>query len=188
VDNLCPEIGPAGAGRSRYAPVVPTHHLAQLNVARLRAPISSPQLADFVALLGPVNALADSTPGFVWRLQMEDGSGTSARMFDDDMVLVNMSVWESLEHLVAFAYKSGHRDVMLRRREWFSRTAEPYLVLWWVEAGHIPTVTEAEARLLHLRTQGPMPYAFTFRSPHAPPDATAVARVDADDPWYCPAG
>lgn len=168
--------------------VMPAHHLAQLNVARLRAPISSPELADFVALLGPINSLADSTPGFVWRLQTEDGSATSVRILDDDMLLVNMSVWESLGDLVAFVYKSGHRDVMLRRREWFNRMAESYLVLWWVEAGHTPTVAEAEARLLHLRTRGPTSYAFTFRSPHDAPDGTAAARADADELWSCPAG
>ena len=171
-----------------YAHFMPGHQLAELNVARLRAPLASPELAEFVALLRPVNVLADSTPGFVWRLQTEDGNATAVRFLDDDMLLVNMSVWESPEALAAFVYCGPHRDGMLRRREWFNRSAEPYLVLWWVEAGHVPTLAEAEERLLHLRTYGPTPHAFTFRSLHAAPDGTAAPHAAAEELWPCPAG
>lgn len=164
------------------------YQLAQLNVGRLRAPLDSPDLADFVANLGPINSLADSAPGFVWRLQTEDGNATAVRVFDDDMLLVNMSVWESLEALANFVYKSPHRDVMTRRREWFNRTVEPYVVLWWVEAGHIPTTAEAKERLFYLRTTGPTPYAFTFRSPYPFPGESAAPRTDATELWSCPAG
>jgi heme-degrading monooxygenase HmoA len=140
------------------------HHLAQVNVGRLLAPLDTPQLADFVAALEPVNALADGFPGFVWRLQDDAGDATSFRAFDDDMMIVNMSVWESAEALADFTYRSGHRDVMRRRREWFSPMDEPHLVLWWVPAGHVPDVEEAKARLELLQSDGPAPAAFTFRT------------------------
>ena len=140
-------------------------HLAQLNIARLRAPLDSPELADFVAALDPVNALADAAPGFVWRLQTDDGDATSIRAFDDDMLIVNMSVWESLDALRAYVYGSEHRAVMARRRQWFERMAEAYVVLWWVPAGHVPTVEEAKERLEALRREGPTADAFTFKTP-----------------------
>ncbi len=141
-------------------------HLAQLNVGRLLAPLDTPQLAGFVAALDPINALADAAPGFVWRLQTEDGNATALRMFDDDWLILNMSVWESREALHAFVYDSDHVAVMRRRREWFTRMAEAYLALWWVPAGTRPTVPDAEERLTHLREHGPSPRAFTFRDWH----------------------
>jgi len=162
------------------------HHLAQLNIGRVRAPLDSPQLADFVAGLEPVNALADGAPGFVWRLQTEDGDATAIRAFDDDMLLVNMSVWESLDALAEFVYRSDHRAVMVRRREWFEQMAEPYLVLWWVEAGHLPTVDEAKDRLELLRRSGPSVEAFTFRSRFPAPGTTGG--IEPDDRWACPTG
>ena len=144
-------------------------HLAQLNIGRIRAPLDSPQLSHFVAALEPINALADKSPGFVWRLQTEEGDATSIRAFDDDMLLVNMSVWESLDALSAFVYRSDHRAVMLRRREWFERPADAFMVLWWVPADHTPTVDEAKQRLERLREHGPSQEAFTFRNPFPPP-------------------
>ena len=148
--------------------------LAQLNLGRLRAPLDSPEVVDFVANLEPVNAVADASPGFVWRLQTEEGNATALRALGDDTLLVNMSVWESLEALVAFVYRSGHLDVLRRRREWFQVMSEAYLVLWWVEAGHIPSLAEGEERLLHLRRFGSSPHAFTFKEPQpAPGGATA---------------
>lgn len=158
-------------------------HLAQVNIAKLRAPLDSPVLADFVAALEPVNAMADAAPGFVWRLQTEDGDATAVRAFDDDMLIVNLSVWESAEALADFTYRSGHRDVMVRRREWFERMAEAFLVLWWVPAGHLPTVDEARQRLEHLRAHGPSPHAFTFRQRFEPHSAMPA---DSPDDWLCP--
>lgn len=148
-------------------------HLAQLNVARLRAPLDTPQLAGFVTELEPVNALADTAPGFVWRLQAGDtGDATALRPFeDDDMMLINCSVWETLESLWEFVYRTVHLDLMRRRREWFHRLLEPYTVLWWVPAGHLPTVDEALDRLARLRTAGPGPEAFTFPQPYPAPVA-----------------
>jgi hypothetical protein len=149
----------------------PTHHLAQINIARMRAPLESPIMADFVAQLEEINALADASPGFVWRLQGEGNDATSLRPFDDDFIIVNMSVWESLDDLRLYVYKSAHTHVMRRRREWFEHFDGAYMALWWVEAGHIPTVGEAKQRLLQLETYGPTVEAFTFRQPFAPPIA-----------------
>jgi len=151
-----------------------THHLAQLNVARLLAPIDSPQLAEFVARLEPVNALAEGAPGFVWRLQTEDGDATAVRPYDDAAIIVNMSVWESAEALHAFVYRGDHIEVMRRRREWFARMAEAFVVLWWVPAGHQPSVAEAIERLERLRALGPTPEAFTFRQLFPSPGADGV--------------
>jgi hypothetical protein len=152
------------------------HHLAQMNVSTLRAPLDSAELQGFVALLEPINALGDRSPGFVWRLQTEDGDATSIRVFDDDRIIVNLSVWESPEDLWNFSYASRHLDALRRRREWFHHVSEHTLVLWWVDAGHIPSVGEGVERLEHLRRHGPGPRAFTFRSPQPPP---ALARTPA---------
>jgi hypothetical protein len=161
------------------------YHLAQCNIGRILAPLDSEQLAGFVAALDPINALADAAPGFVWRLQTEEGNATSIHAFDDDMLLMNMSVWESLESLAAFTYRSAHRDVLRGRHQWFERSAQPYLVLWWIPAGGRPTVEDAAARLDLLRRTGPSPDAFTFRSPFPPPGADDEPRAVPDD-WLCP--
>jgi heme-degrading monooxygenase HmoA len=161
-----------------------TYHLAQCNIARLRAPLDSPALAGFVAALEPINEMADRSPGFVWRLQTEDGDATAIRPFDDDMMLVNMSVWESLEALAAFTYSTEHRKVMQGRRQWFEKLAEAYLVVWWVPAGTIPTVADARVRLEKLRRDGPTAEAFTFRSPFPAPGAMATNDPVPED-WFC---
>lgn len=149
-------------------------HLAQVNVARLLEPLDSPQLAGFVAALEPINALADDAKGFVWRLQTEDGDATAIRAFDDDMLIVNLSVWESLETLTDFAYRSSHREVLVQRREWFAKMREAFLALWWIPVGHLPTVEEAAARLEQIRRDGPSPEAFSIKTPFpAPESATA---------------
>ena len=134
--------------------------LAQVNIGRLRAPLDSAQLAGFVAALDPVNALADVAPGFVWRLQTEDGNATAVRAFEWDQggsvgVLLNMSVWESVESLAAFVYSDEHKRVLRRRREWFEPIAEAYTALWWVPRGHIPSTGEAEDAIRQLRAHGP---------------------------------
>ena len=151
------------------------YHLAQLNIARLLAPIDSPALADFVAQLDEINQLADHSSGFVWRLQAGDGNATSIRPFNDDYILVNMSVWESLEQLRAYVYTSAHSAVMRRRREWFEPMKNAYIVLWWVPAGHIPTVAEAKERLEILQTQGETAAAFKFKRPFAAPEPAAFS-------------
>lgn len=161
-------------------------HLAQVNIALPREPLDAPLLADFVAELDPVNERADAAEGFVWRLQTEDGDATTIRGFDDDRVVVNMSVWESLEALRAFVYGDpAHLAVMRRRREWFERI-DVFMVLWWVPSGHRPSVAEAERRLSLLRTSGPSPDAFTFRRHFPAPDA-AMAEAVEDERDLCPA-
>jgi hypothetical protein len=155
-------------------------HVAQVNIAQLRAPIDSPQLADFVALLEPINELADRSAGFVWRLQTEDGDATAIRAFDDDRIIVNMSVWESLDDLGTFVYATGHLELLRRRREWFDRLAESHLALWWVPAGTQPDVAESERRLTHLREHGPSSRAFTLREPYPPPDAGQSRTVNQE--------
>jgi hypothetical protein len=145
-------------------------HIAQLNIGRLVADREDAQVAEFMAALDPVNAIAEASPGFVWRLQTDEGNATSIRPFDDDRILVNMSVWESIEAVQAFAYASRHVEYLRRRREWFERMGAPTMVLWWVTEGHIPTTEEAKARLEHLERHGPTPTAFTFKQAF-PPDA-----------------
>jgi hypothetical protein len=140
-------------------------HIAQVNVARALEPLDSPLLRDFVAALAPVNALADAAPGFVWRLQTEDGDATAVRVDADPCVIVNLSVWQSLEALWAFVYGSAHVGVMQRRRTWFERPVESHVALWWVPARMPPAVDEAMARLAQHRLTGPTAQAFDFKHP-----------------------
>jgi Domain of unknown function (DUF3291) len=149
-------------------------HIAQVNIARALEPLDSPALAEFNVNLDPVNALADAAPGFVWRLQDDSGDATSIRVFDDELIIVNLSVWDSIEALWDFVYSDRHLEVMRRRREWFVRmTAETYLALWWVAAGERPTEWDAKARVEHVREHGPTPHAFTFKRRFSP-DALAT--------------
>ncbi|MFF4195604.1 DUF3291 domain-containing protein [Nonomuraea sp. NPDC001831] len=150
-------------------------HLAQLNVAHLRAPIDAPELAEFVALLEPVNAVADEAPGFVWRMKESESDPTATVTHDyGDHLLINFSVWESLQTLWDFTYRSVHLGVLRRRREWFLRVAEPYMVMWWVPEGHIPSLAEGMRRLERLRTQGPSPEAFTYKDSYDSSEAASL--------------
>lgn len=142
-------------------------HLSQLNIAQMKFAIDAPELAEFVARLDDVNALADGSPGFVWRLQTEDGDATAIDYFGPEY-LVNMSVWEDVESLHNYIYRTAHNEVMARRKEWFERMLEVYSVLWWIPAGTIPTIAEADQRLQNLRQNGPTAEAFTFKKLFAP--------------------
>jgi hypothetical protein len=148
------------------------YELAQLNIGIIKGAMNSPVMADFAANLDRINALADRSPGFIWRLQTEEGDATAIRPFDNDNMLVNMSVWRDIESLLKYVYSSAHVDVMRRRREWFERMPEAFLVLWWVPKGYRPSVAEAIAKLEALRAKGPTPDAFTFRQPFPAPDAS----------------
>ena len=148
---------------------MPGYHLAQLNIARALAPLDGEQLAGFQAALDPINALADAAPGFVWRLQDEDGDATTIRAYDDDLMIVNFSLWVSRQALWDFVYASGHLGVMRRRREWFSGLGRPHLGLWWVAEGTKPSLDDAVARLAHLDRHGPSAQAFTFKDDLPPP-------------------
>jgi hypothetical protein len=156
--------------------------LAQVNVAIPRAPVDAPLMADFVAALEPINRIADGSPGFVWRLQSAEGNATGFRLSDGQLI-VNMSVWESIEALAEFVYRGPHVAIMRHRRRWFE-AMELYLALWWIPRGHLPTLAEAEERLEHLRRHGPTAQAFTFRAPHPPPGSAEVP--DGDDRDRCP--
>ncbi len=144
--------------------------LAQLNIAIMKEPLESPSMADFVASLDRINTLAEAAPGFVWRLQTEEGDATAMRPMGED-TLVNMSVWRDIESLNRYVYGTAHVDIMRRRKEWFERMRDASVVLWWVRQGHRPTVPEAIAKLELLRTQGPSAEAFTFRHAFLAPDA-----------------
>ena len=137
--------------------------LAQLNIGVIRGPMDSPVMADFAANLDRINAVADASPGFVWRLQTDEGDATGIQAFDDELMLVNMSVWTDLESLRKFVYRSAHVEVLRRREEWFEHMSAAFLVLWWVPRGHRPGIEEAIARLEILRGRGPGPEAFNFR-------------------------
>ena len=147
-------------------------HLAQFNVARLRAPTSDPLIADFMAAIDSVNAAAERSPGFVWRLKSDGGNATDIQLFNDPLTIVNLTVWDSIESLRDFTYgrEGMHAPVMARRREWFHHMEQPYLVLWWIPVGHIPLPQEAVERLEQLRVEGPSARAFTFKQPFQPPE------------------
>ena len=147
------------------------YHLAQVNIGRLRAPIGAPIMEGFQAQLDPINALADRSPGFVWRLQTDQGNATAIRPYaGDDRMAINMSVWEGLESLRTFVYQTAHVGPLRDRKQWFEPIDGPILALWWIAADHIPTVAEALERLEILKARGPSPEAFTFRQPFPAPD------------------
>jgi hypothetical protein len=154
------------------------HHLAQLNIARMLVPdLNHPIMADFVAQLDPINQLAEESDGFVWRLKGDGNDATEFRPFDDERIIVNMSVWESSEKLQAFVFRSMHTDVMKERRKWFEKPDQLMTVLWWIPVGHIPTITEAKERLEHLNKVGSGPQAFTFRDIQPMPEAIVLSTL-----------
>ena len=160
-------------------------HVAQVNIARMLAPLDDPLLAGFVARLEDINALADSSPGFVWRLASAAGDATALRPYDDDRVLFNLSVWESPEQLRDFVYRSVHVEVMRQRKSWFERFEGMYYALWWVAAGHIPSIEEAKERLDYLRVHGASGHAFSFAKLYPEPGtAESTPRIGFADP--CP--
>src|SRR5690349_2430715 len=151
------------------------YQLAQINIARLKAPIDSPQLKDFVDNLDRINTLAENSDGFVWRLKGEGNDATSLRPFGGD-VIVNLTVWRDVDALRNYVYKSPHTEIMKRRREWFTRMAEAYTCLWWIPAGHLPTVEEAAGRLALIREKGPTPESFHFGEAFSAPDSSAAGQ------------
>jgi heme-degrading monooxygenase HmoA len=146
-------------------------HLAQINIGRLVAPLDDPRIAEFISLLAPVNALAERSPGYIWRLQTDSGNATEVPYNDDPFVIVNMSVWESIEALREFVYASHHIDVFRKRQQLFERMSQPNYCLWWVPAGHIPTVSEGRERLEHYQKHGATPFSFWFSKLYPAPEA-----------------
>jgi hypothetical protein len=150
-------------------------HLAQINVGRLIAPLNDPRIAGFVTELAPVNAMADAAPGFVWRLQSESGNATDILYNDEDpTMMLNMSVWESVEALRNFTYSARHLEVFRHRAKWFEEPDKPHYCLWWIPAGHIPTVAEGRERLEHYQEHGVTPYSFWFHQLFPEPEEMAV--------------
>jgi len=163
------------------------YDLAQLNIGIIRGPMDSAIMAEFAANLDRINALADQSPGFVWRLQTEQGDATALRPFENPNMLLNMSVWRDLESLNAFVYRSAHSEIMRRRREWFERMEQAFLVLWWVPRGHRPGIEEAVEKLEWLRSHGPTADAFHFGKVFAAPDVKP-SRPPISMGDTCPAG
>ena len=153
-----------------------THRLAQINIGRLVAPLDDPRIADFLAQLDEINQLAENSPGFVWRLQSAQGNATELAYNEDPFVLVNMSVWESIEALKDFAYKSRHVRVMRDRAKWFEKMELPYYCLWWIPAGQVPTVGQGKEKLEHYQRYGSTPEAFWFSEWHPAPVSGLAAR------------
>jgi uncharacterized protein DUF3291 len=164
----------------------PRFHLAQINVGRLLAPLDDARIAGFVAGLEPINRLAEASPGYVWRLQSEAGNATDILLTDDNLFIVNLTVWESIDTLRDFAYSTAHVEVLRQRRSWFERHVEPHFALWWIAAGTLPSPTDALERVERLRRLGPTAEAFTFRSPFGPPGSAAPAPSDIDAEFCWP--
>lgn len=148
------------------------HHLAQLNLGLFRAPLDAVEMAEFTAALDPINAIAEATPGFIWRLKDDDGGSSSfvdVPGREDPLWAPNMSVWQDFESLKHFIYKSGHASYLRRRAEWFQKPDKPINVLWWIPAGEIPTLPDAVRRLDNLTERGPSDQGWPLTQPFAPP-------------------
>jgi hypothetical protein len=158
-------------------------HLAQINAGRLVAPRGEPEVAPFFEALDRINALAERSPGFVWRLQSEGGNATDIQTTSDPLFLVNMSVWVDAEALFDFVYRSAHTPEMARRREYFERFEGAYQALWWVPRGHVPGVDEGLSRLWRLDRYGPTREAFTFKARFPAPDLQGPPEDMKPDPW-----
>lgn len=163
------------------------YHLAQVNIGRVKAPIEDPVMSGFVARLDEINALAERSPGFVWRLQTSEGNATYLRPYPhDDRILINMSVWESVETLRQYVYKTAHAELLRQRESWFEKFAGIYVALWWVPAGRHSSIDEATKRIAHLESHGPTQFAFTFKTVFEP-DEQFQRGIDWSSFAPCPA-
>ena len=162
------------------------YHIAQVNIGRIKASLDDPLMAGFVGRLAEVNALADNSPGFVWRLQAPEGNATYLRPYEDDRILVNMSVWETVGALKHYVYRTAHAELLRERRDWFEKFAGVYAALWWIPIGRIPSVDEAKKRLDYLDRHGPTQFAFTFKTVFDP-DEEFQRRIDWSSFQPCPA-
>jgi len=142
--------------------------LAQINIAKMLAPLDNPVMKDFVDNLDRINSLAESSDGFIWRLKDDSENATAVRIFDDDFLIVNMSVWKDIDSLHRFAYKSDHVEIFKRKKEWFEKMQEMHMAMWYIPKGHRPTVGEAEERLIHIRQYGDTQHAFSFKKRFMP--------------------
>ena len=145
------------------------YHLAQINIAKMKAPLDDPIMAEFANALEEVNTVAEQSPGFVWRLQTASGNATDLRAYTDPKILVNISVWQNVELLKTYVYESLHRDFFVRRRKWFEKYQGEHFAMWWIRAGHFPTIEEGKTKLEYLELHGDTVECFTFAEPYAPP-------------------
>ena len=152
-------------------------HLAQLNIAKMLAPIDSPVMVDFVANLDPINALAESSAGFIWRLKDDSNNATSIKIYNDDFLIINMSVWADTSALQQYVYSPGHMEVFKRRKEWFEKMTDRHMALWYVPENKFPTVAEAIERLDYLRKHGETPFAFTFKKNFTTEDLAVYQKI-----------
>lgn len=143
------------------------YHIALVNIAHAKTDFEDPPMRSFIAQLSDINALADRSPGFVWRQSAEPND--YLRPYDDQRILFNLSVWQDIESAHKFVYRSAHVGLLQRRAEWFTTMAKPHLALWWVHSGNIPSVAEAQSRLAHIQATGPSPYAFSFKQRYPAP-------------------
>ena len=148
----------------------PKYYLAQINVAEMKAPLDNPIMAEFADALDKINEVAETSPGFVWRLKTRSGNATDIRAYPDPKMLVNISVWRSVEQLKVYVYKSLHGDFFIRRRKWFEKYQGEHFAMWWIPAEHLPTVEEGLAKLEYLTLHGDSPESFTFAKPYLPPE------------------
>jgi hypothetical protein len=163
------------------------YHIAQVNIGRIKAPLDDAAMAGFVGRLDELNALADRSSGFVWRLQTSAGNATYFRPYgDDDRILLNMSVWETVDALKHYVYRTAHAELLRHRQEWFEKFDGVYVALWWVPAGHTPGIDEAKKRIAHLDAHGPTQFAFTFKAIF-PPDEEFQQGIDWASFQPCPA-
>jgi Domain of unknown function (DUF3291) len=163
------------------------YHIAQVNMGRIKGPLDGPVMAGFMARLDEINALADAAPGFVWRLQTNEGNATYFRPYpEDDRILLNMSVWKSIESLRHYVYKTMHAEVLRRRDQWFEKFNGVFMALWWVPEGHIPGIDEAKKRVAYLDAHGPTQFAFNFKHTFEP-DEEFQRGIDWSSFIPCPA-
>lgn len=155
-----------------------TYHIAQVNIGRILGPMDSNIMHGFASRLEEINALADGYEGFVWRLQTEDGDATALRPYEDDRMLINMSVWETIDALWDYTYKSAHVELLKSRKQWFEHMTDMFMCLWWIPAGTIPTTDDAKHRLAYLNQHGVSPYAFTFKKRFTVADLEAYQVVE----------
>lgn len=160
--------------------------MAQVNIGRVKAPLDDPIMSGFVNRLDEINALADRSPGFVWRLQTSEGNATYFRPYADDRILLNMSVWNSIEALRHYVYRTAHAQLLQQRQAWFEKFSSSYAALWWVPEGHLPGVDEAKKRIAHLDAHGPTQFAFTFKTVFQP-DPEFQRSIDWSAFQPCPA-
>ena len=151
-----------------------SHHLSQINISRMIAPLGDPIMTEFVAQLDSINKLADNSSGFVWRLQTQEGNATSVRAYNDELILFNLSVWESIDVFKQFVYHSQHGEIMPSRKKWFQKSEGINMALWWVPIGHIPTVDEAKQRLQYLNDYGESAYAFSLNKQFLPVEPISI--------------